>query len=71
MGLGVYFIYSAALSGIHLSPCVCMSKNTIYINTICPLVTFMLHSYHIPENAGGSYSDYSGEKTLMNGLQMK
>ena len=33
MGPGIYFIYSAALPGIYLSPCVYMSPALIWYNT--------------------------------------
>ena len=36
MGPGVYFIRSAALPGVYLSPCVYMSLALIRINTVRP-----------------------------------
>ena len=33
-GPGIYFIHSAALPGVYLSPCVCMNLSLIWINTV-------------------------------------
>ena len=37
MGPGVYFIHSAALPSVYLSPCVYMSSALIRINTVVTL----------------------------------
>ena len=38
MGPGVYFIHSAALPGMYLSPCVYMSVALIWINAVLSMV---------------------------------
>ena len=46
MGLGIYFIHSAALPSIYLSPCVYMSPALIWINAVSQSLLYcMIHCY--------------------------